>query len=455
MTTYQSSEKIKLKILQISANDYRGGAERIAFDLFSGYSSFGHKSWLIVGKKSTNLGNIFEIPTLPRSIYSQKLDFTSKWLYSQKKNIPGIWRLCKLLSWMSHPRENWNRNKGYECFNYPGSKYLFDQLSDKPDLIQAHNLHGGYFDLRYLSKLSKEYPVFLTLHDEWMFTGHCYYSLDCNRWKHGCGLCPDLNIPAAIKRDGSAENWQQKRKIYSQSDLFISTPSKWLMEKVQNSILNPIEYRVINNGIDLDLYKPNHRQKARNKLDLPQNAFIILSIANWSYFKDFETIEKAMKNLSQNTICDDTQIVFIVLGDIGTKKLDIGRIQVINAGYIADRFLVAQYFQAADLFLHAAYADNFPTTILEAFACGTPVIATKVGGIPEQIEDGVNGFLVPMNDSNQMAVRILNIFENDELRLSLGDNAAKIASLKYDKKTMAENYLSWYQEIIDKQQIAT
>src|SRR5262245_59012697 len=106
---------------------------------------------------------------------------------------------------------------GYEDFNFPASWHLLDLPPERPDILHCHNLHGSYFDLRALPWLSQQVPVVLTLHDAWLLSGHCAHSFDCQRWQTGCGQCPDLAIPPAIRRDATAYNWRRKRDVYTKS----------------------------------------------------------------------------------------------------------------------------------------------------------------------------------------------------------------------------------------------
>src|SRR5207248_4324578 len=126
---------------------------------------------------------------------------------------------------------------GREDFHFPGTRRLLTLTAERPDVVHAHNLHGGYFDLRALPSLSAQVPLILTLHDAWMLSGHCAHSFDCERWRTGCGHCPDLTIFPAIERDATAYNWRRKRSIYSKSKLYISAPSRWLMQRVEDSTL--------------------------------------------------------------------------------------------------------------------------------------------------------------------------------------------------------------------------
>ena len=116
--------------------------------------------------------------------------------------------------------------------------------------------------------------------------------------------------------------------------------------------------------------------------------------------------------------------------------------------YQKDPKVVARYYQVADVYIHAARADTFPNTVLEALACGTPVVATAVGGIPEQVEDGVTGFLMPPGDAEAMAEAIITLLTDDALRMRLGRNAAEDAQRRFTLNRQVEAYLGWYEELV-------
>src|SRR5207249_2562667 len=130
---------------------------------------------------------------------------------------------------LADPAARIDYHLGREDFRFPGTRELLSLTPEPPDVFHAHNLHGGYFDLRLLPALSRRSPFVLTLHDAWLLSGHCAHSLDCERWLGGCGACPDLSLYPAVKRDATAQNWQQKRRIYADARLHVATPSRWLM----------------------------------------------------------------------------------------------------------------------------------------------------------------------------------------------------------------------------------
>ena len=193
-----------MRILQVNTNDTRGGAAQVANDLHHAYLDLGHDSWQIVGHK---LGR--DEHTLP---LSQEL--ASSWwqrpFWKAEKTVArhrfrGARRLRSLLRMSANPHHFTDWVNGYEDFHYPATKHLLDIISPKADILHLHNLHGHYFDLRQLPYLTHHLPTVLSLHDAWLLSGHCAFSFDCDRWRIGCGHCPDLTIQPPIRKDSTAE----------------------------------------------------------------------------------------------------------------------------------------------------------------------------------------------------------------------------------------------------------
>ena len=320
----------------------------------------------------------------PWYLFWRKLE---RYLSANGDRWAGRRQLLAVAARLAEPAQSLDRLLGIECFRFPGTIGLLDLPPKRPDIVHGHNLHGDYFDLRALTWLSRKTPVVLTLHDSWLLTGHCAQSFDCMRWKTGCGQCPDLTIYPDLRRDRTAYNWQRKKAIYARSRLFVATPSAWLMNRVEHSILAPAiaDARIIPNGVDLSVFKPGDKKAVRNELAIPQHARVLLCVASGirhNQFRDYQTVAKAAGIIAGQS--DTFQTLLFALGESAEAER-IGRCQVRFVPFESDPAAVAKYYQAADIYLHAARADSFPTTVLEALVCGTPVIATAIGGIPEQI----------------------------------------------------------------------
>jgi glycosyltransferase involved in cell wall biosynthesis len=146
-------------------------------------------------------------------------------------------------------------------------------------------------------------------------------------------------------------------------------------------------------------------------------------------------------------------VILLVLGEQGKPvSFENGEVQFIDFQRDADTLV--QYYQAADVYVHAAKSDTFPNTFLEALACGCPVVATAIDGIPEQIEEGRSGFLVPAGDADAMASRVIHLLSNERLRTSMGTAAAEIASRSFGIQRQVQTYLDWYEQMLTSSQPA-
>ena len=450
-----------LNILQVSTMDRGGGAEKVAWDLFQAYRDLGHNSWLAVRTKRTDDSEVISLAG-----DSERSAWARFWLSMQEGRLNSF--VLDRLDWVAEPIRRLKIRQGLEDFEFPATRRLLELTPERPDVIHCHNLHEGYFDLRRLTTLSHQVPVVLTLHDEWLLTGHCAYTLDCDRWKIGCGSCPDLQIYPAIARDATAYNWRRKKKIFADSQIYVSAPCHWLLEEIEQSLAAAgiVESRIIPYGVDLSYFYPSDRRIVRARLDIPDQTKVLLFTANGvrrNRFKDYETIRAAVAQVSEDMQSQD--VLFIALGEDSPAE-QIGSSEVRFIPYKTDIGLVATYFQAADLYLHAANADTFPNVVLEALACGTPVIATAVGGIPEQIKgltdtgmpiskwnqfgaDEATGVLVKAGDASAMAIAVEKLLKDESLCCRLGHNAANDARRRFDIKREVVEYLDWYRQLVE------
>ena len=410
-------------VLQISSYDYLGGAGRIAWYLYKENKARGLESYLVAGVRTREDPGIFQFD------------------YSKYQKI----KIARKI------RRFWDYIVGKENFNFPGTEEIPNLIPTKPDILHAHNLHGGYFDLRMLPLISSKFPTLLTLHDTWLLSGHCAYFINCERWKFGCGNCPDISRPPAIRRDASAYNWRKKKQIYEQSRFYVASPSQWLLDKVHESILMPaiIKSKVIHNGVDNAIFKFAEKLAIRRQLALPEDAFILLYVVaadmKKNAYKDFNTIDATLA-LLQSRVNTNRKLIFLGLGT--DEKVEIhGNLEKRYIPYQKDLQLVAKYYQVSDIYIHAALADTFPNVVLEALACGTPVIATDVGGIREQVLDGRTGLLVPAQGVERMTQNIIELMFGEEKLTAMSQNAAEDALNRFSLAKMVDNYINYYNEI--------
>lgn len=275
----------------------------------------------------------------------------------------------------------------------------------KPDLVHLHNIHGYYLNDKILFRhLKKEnIPVIWTMHDGWVFTGHCacFDSVGCEKWKTGCNHCPLLkNYPTSLVIDRSAPNFRRKKQLYtSLQNMWIVTPSNWLAGLVQESFLANTPIRVIPNGIDLSVFKPCDCSLLQKDLNL-QNKKVVLGVATaWSRLKGLDDFKKLSRMLPK-------QYQVVLVGCDPETCADTPEILAIPRTENVQ--MLAQFYSLAEVFVNLTYNDNFPTVNLEALACGTPVITYNTGGSPESLDETC-GIVVPQGDLNQVVREIYQL----------------------------------------------
>ena len=288
--------------------------------------------------------------------------------------------------------------------SYFSTKRLIKELKKiNPDVIHLHNIHGYYLNLKVLFKyLKNKYKgkIVWTLHDCWTFTGHCaYFTMSkCNKWKTGCCKCQNLNCYPKESIDTTKKEYRLKKNLFTDlNNLTIITPSIWLKELVKKSFLKQYDVKVINNGIDLNIFKPQHDNKILEKYNIPKNKKIILGVANiWEERKGINDFIKLSKKI-------DSKKYQIVL--VGTDE-NIEKIlpkEIISIRRTDNQEELAKIYSSARVLFNPTYEDNYPTINLEAQACGLPVITYKTGGCPEQVpannitDNNINNIIKKIN----------------------------------------------------------
>lgn len=299
-----------------------------------------------------------------------------------------------------------SRTFGNYGFN---SKKLTERLISKldeiePDIVHLHNLHGHGCNLEMLFNYFKEKKIklFWTFHDCWAFTGYCphYDMIGCDKWQEQCSDCPQKGAYSFFF-DKSDKLYTKKQKLFSDLDLTIITPSRWLESQVKKSFLRKYPVKVINNGIDLDIFKPRESD-FRDKYGL-RDKFIISGVAfNWDERKGIDVFGCLARELP-----DDCRIV-LVGTDANSKKLLPDN--VITIDRTENQTQLAEIYSACDLFVNATREDTFPTVNIEALACGTPVLTFNTGGSSEII-DCTCGMTVEKNDVESLYDAVLYIKE--------------------------------------------
>lgn len=307
----------------------------------------------------------------------------------------------------------------------------------KPDIIHIHNLHGYYINYRILFNYINEasIPVVWTLHDCWSFTGHCshFVSADCEKWKSGCYNCPlKKDYPSSLLLDRSSFNYEIKKSLFTSiKNLHIVTVSHWLEELVNQSFFSGKDIRVINNGIDINVFKPrvaNEKQK-----------YIILGVSSvWNNPKGLNDFYLLNELIDRNQF----EIVLVGLTERQVSCLPDGITGITRTDSVEK---LAELYSKANVFVNLSYEDTFPTTNLEALACGTPVVTYKTGGSPEAVSFDT-GMVVGQGDLLGIYNCIKKICSED--KGTYQNNCRDRAVLLFNKIEKYKEYVELYDELI-------
>lgn len=291
------------------------------------------------------------------------------------------------------------------CFSTINT-YLFLKKVKKfnPDIIHLHNIHSNYINLRLLFNFIKKNNIFTvwTLHDCWAFTGYCphFTMIKCNKWQNECNHCPSRLKKTALSFDNSKLMYRLKKKWFTGVDnMTIVTPSMWLADLVSQSFLKDYPVKVINNGINLELFKPIETD-LREKYNLV-NKHVLLGVAfGWGKAKGLDVFIELSKRLE-----DDYKIILVGT----TEKIDAALPEnILSINRTSNQSELSEIYTAADLFVNPTREENFPTVNIEALACGTPVLTFNTGGSGE-ILDNTCGSIVDCDDIDALENEIRRI----------------------------------------------
>lgn len=319
----------------------------------------------------------------------------------------------------------------------------------QPDLIHLHNIHGFYLQIELLFSYIKnrEIPVVWTLHDCWPMTGHCAYFdyASCEKWKTGCHNCQHHRdaYPYALFKDNTIDAYDRKKAAFTGvRNLTIVTPSQWLAKIVKTSFLKEYPIVVIPNGINREIFRPFEYQQFHRKTEEKQHCRI-LGVANiWEKRKGLIYFEELARNLPEQfpitmVGLDEKQIRRITKDPVLKERITaITRTE--------NRQELADLYRTADIYVNTTLEDNFPTTNLEALACGTPVITFATGGSPEAIQgDECIGVTVPQGDVQALLKAIVTYGKREKPVAACTERAEQ-----YDETKCFQKYIVLYRRVL-------
>lgn len=282
--------------------------------------------------------------------------------------------------------------------------FLLNRL--KPDIVHLHNLHSHNCNIAKLLEYlrEKQIKVIWTFHDCWAFTAYCqYYDMSkCDKWKTGCHECPQRKTYSWFA-DRSKCLFRKKKEATRDLNLTIITPSQWLANEVKQSFLKAYPVKVINNGIDLFVFKPIESD-FRHRYELVGKKIVLGVAFDWGPRKGLDVFVELSKRLPENY-----RIVLVGTNDLIDSQLPEN---IISIHRTQNQTELAEIYTAADVFANPTREENYPTVNMESLACGTPVVTFCTGGSPE-ILDETCGSVVPCDDVDAMEMEIRRVCEEN------------------------------------------
>lgn len=430
------------RILHLSAADQDGGAARAAYRIHAGLRRIGVDSRMLVGNKTG------DDPTVAAASNSP----IGKFFAFVRPAVDAF------------PVRVWYQPKRRPYFF---ADWVPDGLTGHPafndaDLVQLHWVSAGF--LKPETLLSLKRPIVWRLSDQWAFTGGCHYSGTCVRYEQQCGICPQLE--SSKEHDLSFRAWERKQKVYSQLDLTVVSPSNWLAGLARkSSLFGQVPVRVIHNGIDTEVFRPIEKSTARALLRLPQDRPLIAFGAVHAVDdarKGFRELQTALGLLAADltTKSGGGKTTVGALPELlvfGSSRAPAGVTLPLPThflGRLHDDLTIALAYSAADVFVAPSLEENFSSTVLESVACGTPVAAFDLGGMPDLVQHQENGWLAAAVDPQDLARGIGWILEEPARRAALGQTARARALERFSLERQCGRYRELYNELLDPQRKA-
>ncbi len=404
-----------LRVVHVNAFDASGGAARSAYRLHRGLAALGVDSAMVVRRKATDDPAVHlasPVGASVRAVLDQELHrlfrrrprsfFTTAVL--PDRTAPAVARLA-------------------------------------PDVVNRHWVGEGFLRPESVARLPR--PVVWTLHDAWAFTGGCHVTGACERFVDGCGACEVLG--STRERDLSRWVLGRKRRAWSDVALTIVAPSRWMAERARRSaLLAGRRVEVIPNGVDTSVFRPLAQGAARELLRLPPDGRLVLFLAMDGVSdpnKGFHLLREALGHGAP------AGAGLLVAGASSIPAEAAPAVPTHALGRLQDDVSLALAYASADVVVVPSIQENLPNTALEALACGRPVVAFRVGGLPDLVEDGVNGALVDPFDTAGLARALAWTLEDAARWRALCEAARARAERDHGTALQARRYLALYEDL--------
>ena len=324
------------------------------------------------------------------------------------------------------------------------TKKLIQKIREvDPDIVHIHNVHGYFLNYPLLCRFLTEFnkPVIWTVHDCWLFTGHCYHysAAGCDRWQTGCHHCPQKHaFPASYGLDRSRKNYRDKRVSFTNIPTLTLVPvSEWMRGELARSFLKETPCRVIHNGIDVDTFQPRPDPGLRARYGITKPVYFLAVASIWLPEKGISDLIRLSHKMRE-----DEQLVLVgKMEPTLQKKLPLS---IVTIDRTTDAQALASLYTEATALVNPTWQDNYPTVNLEAIACGTPVVTYQTGGSVESITPQT-GLVVKKGQVDALAQALHNIRQTAP---EIWRRACRAhAERHFDRTKCFNEYIQFYEDL--------
>jgi glycosyltransferase involved in cell wall biosynthesis len=417
-----------MRILHLSTSDASGGAARAAFRLHTGLRRLGHESSMLVLKRVSGDEQVKKLH------WSDDLSTR----FRRRRRRKQIARDFAPYKSMLPP--------GFELYSDDRSEAGYDLVKQLPpcDVINLHWVAGLIDHEVFFNHLPPDVPLVWRLADMGAFTGGCHYDNGCGKFTATCGACPVLGSNA--ETDLSRQVWTRKQSALSKLEpdrLHLVGTSRWIAaQATHSSLLGRFPVTIIPNGLDVADFAPRDKGFSRDLLGVPRDAKVVLFVADSAAIKrkGFDSLAAALAGMTEEPN--------LFLLSVGGGKPNVPNLPQLHLGKISHDRLLSLIYSAADVFVIPSLQESFGQTVIEAMACGTPVVGFDAGGIPDMVRPGITGYLAPVGDAVALREQIRKVMRETEVWPELSANCRRLAMEEYSLETQAANYVSHYGHII-------
>jgi len=416
-----------MRVLIVNTSERTGGAAVAASRLMDALTNNGVKAKMLVRDKESSRLTVVS----PRG----------RW----RKQWPFLWE--RFVVWMhlhlrrEHLFEVDMANSGLDITQLPEFR--------EADVVHLHWINQGMLSLKGIRKiLDSGKPVVWTMHDIWPATGICHLTLDCRRFETQCGECP-LLPGGGSRRDLAARVWRRKQQMLQGRRITFVACSQWLAgEARQSALLKGQRVVSIPNPLDTRLYRPLDKRQARRLLGLPEEGRIILFVSQRATNpnKGMQYLTEACRLMSRQHPGMQDMTSVAILG--GHAEEIVGQLpfSTYPLGYVNDEQRIVSVYNAADVFVLPSLSENLPNTIMEAMACGVPCVGFRIGGIPEEIDHLVTGYVARYKDADDLACGLRWALADAD-REQVAEACISKVARSYSQSSVAHRYLEVYEDI--------